>query len=103
MDMPSSTPVFEVFVQVGTERSLEHVGSVRGADAELAWHAAKEAFTRREACTTLWVVPRACVMSGLPSDQLLLRAGTTRRYRVPGFPSRHRRSRSAAVDSAVTP
>lgn len=88
--------VFEVFAQFGSGRALELVGTVRSSDTHLAWHAAKEAYTRREHCTALWVVPRSCVLKSDHSDAENLLAGDRNRWRLPGFPSSHRRSRAAS-------
>ncbi len=86
---------YEVFVQVGgSGKPLQYVGSVRGADPVLAWHAAKEVFTRREDCTQLWVVPRAAVIRGDAEDRIVLSKGSARRYRLASYPSTRRRMRS---------
>ena len=86
---------YEVFVQVGGPgKPVQYVGSVRGADPILAWHAAKEVFTRREDCTQLWVVPRAAVMRGDAEDRIVLSKGSARRYRLPSYPNTRRRMRS---------
>jgi ring-1,2-phenylacetyl-CoA epoxidase subunit PaaB len=89
---------YEVFARFGgLEKPMQHVGSVRGADPELAWHAAKEAFTRREKCFALWVVPRTCITMSTGDDVILLQAGGRMTYRLPGFPSSHRRERQKAA------
>ncbi len=86
---------YEVFVQVGgSGKPLQYVGSVRGADPVLAWHAAKEVFTRREDCTQLWVVPRAAVIRSDAEDRIVLSKGSARRYRLASYPSTRRRMRS---------
>ena len=92
--------VYEVFAQFGgAGKQVQHVGSVRCADATLAWHAAKEAYTRREDCTVLWVAPRSAFLRSGPEDAITLGNGSSRRYRVPKYPSGHRRARrNAAVD-----
>ena len=56
---------YEVFGQFGTTREIAHLGSVRGRDPELAWHAAKEVYTRRERATLLWV----CLLYTSPSPR----------------------------------
>ncbi|MEW6470752.1 MAG: hypothetical protein AB1679_00600 [Actinomycetota bacterium] len=89
---------YEVFAQLGgREKALQHVGSVRASDAELAWHAAKEAYTRREKCFALWVVRRSCLTMSTAADALVLQAGGRMTYRLPAFPSAHRRARRAAA------
>jgi|1186.fasta_scaffold688234_2 ring-1,2-phenylacetyl-CoA epoxidase subunit PaaB len=90
--------VYEVFVRHGSARaSLEWVGSVRAADPELAWHAAKEAYTRRIHCTVLWVARRTAMVFSGPEDVEPLNASDRLAYRQPGFPVQRRRERSAMV------
>ena len=105
--MPSidDTPhVYDVFRQTGgSGKPIQYVGRVRGADPELAWQSAKEVFTRREDCTLLWVVPRSSVMRSGPEDEIVLKGGSTRRYRVPGYPSGHRRARNRTTTDPVLP
>lgn len=89
---------YEVFARFGGwDKPLQHVGSVRGADPELAWHSAKEAYTRREKCFALWVVPRPCVTMSTGEDVVLLQAGGRMTYRLPSFPSGRRRARKKAA------
>lgn len=98
--MPRLNPesdAFEVFAQFGEGKPVSYVGSVRGADPLLAWHSAKEAYTRREHCTLLWVVPRAAVMASTPQDAVVLDSGIRMSYRVPTYPSGQRRSRGKAA------
>lgn len=86
--------IYEAFAQFGSGKDIEHVGSVRAADAELAWHAAKEAYTRREKCSLLWVVPRTSILVSDPSDEEVLLSGWDRmEHRGPAYPSAHRRAR----------
>lgn len=93
---------YEVFAQVGGPgKPIQNVGSVRGADPALAWQAAKEIYTRREDCSLLWVVPRTAIIAGEPGDALGLAHGSTRRYRLPGYPSGHRRARAKALEAGA--
>jgi ring-1,2-phenylacetyl-CoA epoxidase subunit PaaB len=94
----AETDVYEVFAKFGDEANdaIRWVGSVRSGDPELAWHAAKEIYTRRERCTVLWVAQRsAMVMSG-PEDKEILRSPDRLTYRLPTGPGRRRRARLAA-------
>lgn len=91
---PELDAVFEVFLQIGGEgRPIQLVGSVRASDERLAWQSAKEIYTRRENCTALWVVPRSAIFVGEGIDLELLKEGTGRKFRIPGYPSAHRRER----------
>jgi ring-1,2-phenylacetyl-CoA epoxidase subunit PaaB len=47
---------FEVFVQAREGKPFQHEGAVRAADLEMAFILAKETFTRRFLCHSLWVV-----------------------------------------------
>jgi ring-1,2-phenylacetyl-CoA epoxidase subunit PaaB len=96
-DTGGDATAFEVFARFGGwDKPLQHVGSVRAADPELAWHAAKEAYSRREKCIALWVVPRACITMSTEDDATALLAGGRMTYRLPAFPSAHRRARRDA-------
>ena len=97
--------VYEVFARFGDDpqEPIRWLGSVRSGDPELAWHAAKEIYTRREDCTLLWVAQRSAMVVSEPSDAEALRSPSRLGYRVPAFPGRHRRARSkvAAALSAA--
>ena len=97
--------VYEVFARFGDDpqEPLRWLGSVRTGDPELAWHAAKEIYTRREDCTLLWVAQRSAMVVSEPSDAEALRSPSRLGYRVPAFPGRHRRARikvAAALSAA---
>jgi ring-1,2-phenylacetyl-CoA epoxidase subunit PaaB len=47
---------FEVFVQAKDGKPFQHEGTVHADDLEMAFVLAKETFTRRFLCTSLWVV-----------------------------------------------
>jgi phenylacetate-CoA oxygenase PaaH subunit len=94
--LPELDAVYEVFLQIGGPgRPIQLVGSVRASDDRLAWQSAKEIFTRRENCTALWVVPRDSIFVGEGIDLEVLKEGTGRKFRVPGYPSGHRRDRGS--------
>ncbi|MHB1089506.1 MAG: phenylacetic acid degradation protein PaaB [Ilumatobacteraceae bacterium] len=91
---PELDAVYEVFLQIGGNgKPVQLAGSVRASDRELAWQSAKEIYTRREDCTVLWVVPRGCIYEGDEALRETLSHGTGREFRIPGFPSSHRRER----------
>ena len=98
IDAAAEPAAFEVFVQLGAGRPLQYVGSVRAHDPVLAWQAAKEVYTRREDCSALWVVPRDSITRGAPGEERLLAHGSSRRYRMPAFPSSRRRARTRAAE-----
>lgn len=93
---------FEVFAQFGgAGKPISHLGSVRAADPTLAWHAAKEAYTRREDCSLLWVTPCSSITMSTSGDAIVLTTGTRLTYRLPSFPITHRRAREAAGTAAA--
>ena len=100
--------VYEVFARFGDDpqEPIRWLGSVRSGDPELAWHAAKEIYTRREDCTLLWVAQRSAMVVSEPSDAEAMRSPSRLGYRVPAFPGRHRRARikvAAALSAAEAP
>lgn len=96
---PELDAVYEVFLQIGGNgKPIQLAGSVRASDRELAWQSAKEIYTRREDCTVLWVVPRSYIYVGDETLSETLSRGTGREFRLPGFPSSHRRERGAVTE-----
>ena len=96
MKRAGEADVYEVFSRFGDDpqEPIRWVGNVRCGDPELAWHAAKEIYTRREDCTLLWVAQRSGMVVSEPSDAEALRSPRRLAYRVPAFPGRHRRART---------
>jgi 1,2-phenylacetyl-CoA epoxidase PaaB subunit len=98
MKRGTEADVYEVFGRFGAASdTIRWLGSVRAGDPELAWHAAKEIYTRREDCTLLWVAQRAAMVFSGPEDAEVLRTAQRLDYRVPGFPGRHRRDRERSA------
>lgn len=93
--------VYEVFAQFGVGKTIEHVGTVRGTDPQLAWHAAKESYTRRERCTQLWVAPRTAFLMSDASDEKPLLAGARMDFRGPAYPGARRRAREKRMAAAA--
>ena len=60
---------FEVFVQPKEEKPFQHEGIVHAPNLELAYVLAKEAFTRRFTCTSLYVVETRNVFVSPMSDE----------------------------------
>lgn len=102
MHQPDDRYAYEVFAQFGgAGKPITYVGSVRAADPVLAWQAARDAYTRREDCSLLWVVPRSACTRSDPADGMALRPGSSQRYRMPNYPSSRRRARANRADEAV--
>ena len=95
--------VYEVFIQASAGKPIQHVGSVRAGDGVFAWHAAWEIYARREECSLLWVVPRSAITTGADVPDVVLGRGSSRRYRLPTYPSAKRRARLKAARAAATP
>jgi phenylacetate-CoA oxygenase PaaH subunit len=93
--------IYEVFARYGGQGDpIRWVGSVRAAEPVLAWHAAKEAYTRREQCSVLWVAKRSAMVFSTAGDVEALASAARLDYRTPGFPVRHRRDRERAAQAA---
>jgi 1,2-phenylacetyl-CoA epoxidase PaaB subunit len=103
MRLGTEPDVYEVFGRFGSDptQPVRWLGSVRNGDPELAWHAAKEIYTRREDCTLLWVARRSGMVMSEPADEEVLRTPKRLTYRTPVFPGRHRRDRERAA--GITP
>jgi ring-1,2-phenylacetyl-CoA epoxidase subunit PaaB len=103
MKRGNGADVYEVFARFGDDpqEPIRWVGSVRSGDPELAWHAAKEIYTRREDCTVLWVAQRSHMVVSEPEDAEALRSPSRLGYRVPAFPGRYRRARIKAAAAAA--
>jgi ring-1,2-phenylacetyl-CoA epoxidase subunit PaaB len=56
-------PRFEVFQQDRSGRPHKNVGTVHAPDAELALQNARDVFTRRPSCLSLWVVPAESIFA----------------------------------------
>ncbi|MFF5988766.1 hypothetical protein [Prauserella flavalba] len=94
---------YEVFARYGKQSEpIRWVGSVRAAEPTLAWHAAKEIYTRREECTVLWIAKRSGMVFSTADDLESLKSGGRLDYRTPGFPGRHRRDRERAAQGTRT-
>lgn len=93
--------VYEVFAQFGVGKDITLVGTVRATDPELAWHAAKESYTRRERCTQLWVAPRTAFLMSDASDKEVLLAGRRMDFRGPAYPGSLRRAREERIEAAA--
>jgi 1,2-phenylacetyl-CoA epoxidase PaaB subunit len=80
----------------GPRDGVKHVGDIEGADARSAWNEARARFAPSAAYGDLWVIPRDRIWRGTEEERVLLQAGTSRRYRVPDYPSKRRRARARA-------
>lgn len=78
-------PEYEVFVQLKRTTAFGHVGSVRAASDELALHAAKEVYVRRDSPLGVWVIDRRHILSFDPRDHDLFEIAGSKEYRQPSF------------------
>jgi ring-1,2-phenylacetyl-CoA epoxidase subunit PaaB len=59
---------FEVFVQPKEGKPFQHEGAVHAPDLEMAFILAKENFTRRFTCVSLWVAETVRVVASLTTE-----------------------------------
>lgn len=78
-------PDYEVFIQLRRDQPLSHAGSVRAAGDELALHAAKEIYARRETPIAMWVVDRSRILSFDAADSDLFDIAGAKEYRLPSY------------------
>lgn len=76
--------LFAVLRQDSKNESHVHVGDVHAPDAEMALILAKEQFTRREPCVSLWVVPYTAIGATPYDDPDLFTHVTDKSYRFGG-------------------
>jgi ring-1,2-phenylacetyl-CoA epoxidase subunit PaaB len=76
--------LFAVLRQDSKNESHVHVGDVHAPDAEMALLLAKEQFTRREPCVSLWVVPYTAIAATSYDDVDLFAHVTDTSYRFGG-------------------
>lgn len=76
--------VFAVFRQDTKNDPHVHVGDVHAVDAEMALVLAKEQFTRRDPCVSLWVVPYSALTASAADDASLFEHATDKSYRFGG-------------------
>ncbi len=64
----SQFPTFEVFVQPNPKKPFQHEGAVHAPNLEMSYVMAKEAFTRRFTCSSLYVVETANIFVSAISE-----------------------------------
>ena len=86
-EIPSDQwPLWEVFVQTGSGRNHEHVGSVHAPDKEMALLNGRDVYARRDKVTSIWVVPSNQITATTPSDQgPFFEPASSTPYRHPQF------------------
>jgi len=76
---------WEVFIRPRRGLSHQHVGSVHGADAEMALANARDLYTRRGQAVSIWVVRTDAVRTTSPSEKDPFFSNTADKpYRYPG-------------------
>ncbi|MEU5419209.1 1,2-phenylacetyl-CoA epoxidase subunit PaaB [Streptomyces sp. NPDC001407] len=60
---------WEVFIRPRRGLSHQHVGSVHGADADMALANARDLYTRRGESVSIWVVRSDAVRASSPSEK----------------------------------
>jgi ring-1,2-phenylacetyl-CoA epoxidase subunit PaaB len=79
----AQTP-WEVFVRLRRGLAHQHVGSVHGADADMALANARDLYTRRGEPVSIWVVRSDAVRASSPGEKdPLFSNGAGKPYRYP--------------------
>jgi ring-1,2-phenylacetyl-CoA epoxidase subunit PaaB len=79
-------PLYEVFVRGKRGLNHVHVGSLHAPDAEMAVHAARDLYTRRNEGVSIWVVRAADITASSPDEKDPLFAPSGDKvYRHPTF------------------
>ena len=82
----SSWPLYEVFVRGKRGLNHVHVGSLHAPDDEMAVHAARDLYTRRNEGVSIWVVRSADITASSPDEKDPLFAPSGDKvYRHPTF------------------
>ena len=61
-------PLWEVFIRSKQGLNHKHVGSIRASDEVLAIENARDVYTRRSECVSIWVVESKHVFASEPND-----------------------------------
>jgi ring-1,2-phenylacetyl-CoA epoxidase subunit PaaB len=62
-------PLYEVFVRGKRGLNHVHVGSLHAPDGEMAVHAARDLYTRRNEGVSIWVVKAAAITASSPDEK----------------------------------
>jgi ring-1,2-phenylacetyl-CoA epoxidase subunit PaaB len=62
-------PLYEVFVRGKRGLNHVHVGSLHAPDDEMAVHAARDVYTRRNEGVSIWVVKAADITASSPDEK----------------------------------
>ena len=62
-------PLYEVFVRGKRGLNHVHVGSLHAPDDEMAVHAARDLYTRRNEGVSIWVVKAAHITASSPDEK----------------------------------
>ena len=68
MSLENLTPLWEVFIRPRNGLAHKHVGSLHAADQDLALHAARDVYTRREEGTSIWVIKSDYIVASDPQN-----------------------------------
>jgi ring-1,2-phenylacetyl-CoA epoxidase subunit PaaB len=82
----SEWPLYEVFLRGRRGLNHVHVGSLHAPDADMAVHAARDLYTRRNEGVSIWVVRSVDVTASDPDEKASLFAPSSdKAYRHPTF------------------
>ena len=84
--MAKDWPLWEVFIRTQGGLSHRHAGSVHASDAEMAFHHARDVYTRRMEGVSVWVVKSADIVASDPDvDGQTFEPASSKVYRHPTF------------------
>ena len=66
---PGRWPLYEVFVRGKRGLNHVHVGSLHAPDDEMAVHAARDVYTRRNEGVSIWVVRASSITASSPDEK----------------------------------
>lgn len=69
MSERAAWPLWEVFIRSGSGLAHKHVGSLHAPDATLAMRNARDAYTRRNEGTSIWVVASSDIVASDPEER----------------------------------
>ena len=68
-DVKAEWPLYEVFVRAKRGLNHVHVGSLHAADDQMAVHHARDLYTRRNECVSVWVVKSEHITASSPDEK----------------------------------
>jgi ring-1,2-phenylacetyl-CoA epoxidase subunit PaaB len=99
--LPAGPDVWAVFLQARRRDAHIYVGDVHASDAEMALLLAKENYTRRDPCVSLWVVPARDIRATSGDVAEMFAPATDKSYRFGGSYRQQQRVYRGGYQAAV--